>query len=61
MTPVIQHALELQQLAHTLLANAADAAPAAAAAAAPYVPTSLFDEFIHNVLHNLFKPLLLFF
>ena len=61
MTPVIQHALELQQLAHTLLANAADTAPTAAAAAAPYVPTSLFDEFLHNVLHNLFKPLLLFF
>lgn len=64
MTPVIQHALELQQIAHALMGNAgaaASATAAAATAAAPYVPTSLFDEFLHNVLHNLFKPLLLFF
>lgn len=58
MTPVIQHMIDAQQLAHTIMMNVANAAPAAAA---PYVPTSLFDEFLHNVLHNLFKPLLLFF
>lgn len=61
MTPTILQTLELQQIAHTLLANAGAGAATTAAAAAPYVPTSLFDEFLHNVLHNLFKPLLLFF
>ncbi|MDB5334692.1 MAG: putative permease [Planctomycetaceae bacterium] len=60
MTPVIQHMLELQQIAHSLLANAGEVA-AAAAPAVPHVPQTLFEEFLSNVLHNLFKPLLLFF
>lgn len=55
MTPVIQHMLELQQVTHSLLATTP------AAVAAPHAPVSLFDEFLSNVLHNLFKPLLLFF
>lgn len=59
MTPAILQAFELQQIAHTVFANVT--AAATTAAAAPHVPTSLFDEFVHNVLHNLFKPLLLFF
>lgn len=60
MTPVIQHMLELQQVVHSVLANVADAA-VAATPTAHAAPVSLFDEFISNVLHNLFKPLLLFF
>lgn len=60
MSPAIQHLLELQQVAHTLLANAGEVA-ATVAPAAPHAPQSLFEEFISNVLHNLFKPLLLFF
>lgn len=57
MTPVIQHMLELQQITHSLVSNAGEVA----AAAAPHVPQTLFEEFLSNVLHNLFKPLLLFF
>ena len=51
MTPVIHSLFELQQVTHCLLANTA----------APHAPVSLFEEFLSNVLHNLFKPLLLFF
>ena len=60
MTLVVQHLVELQQFAQAVLANAAEVT-VAATPAAPHIPTSLFDEFCSNVLHNLFKPLLLFF
>ncbi len=60
MSPAIQHLLELQQVAHMLLANAGEVA-GAVAPAAPHAQQSLLEEFASNVLHNLFKPLLLFF
>ncbi len=63
MTLVIPHLLEWQQIAQMVLATAGDAAAAAtpAATAIQSAPTSLLNEFGSNVLHNLFKPLLLFF